>query len=157
MIQDVATTYEALWCSELPFRDFLLHILRIRHICFTVRPMCTSILSKENNYSLLFNQTKWAVSQSVDALRYKPESRWFESRQSQCPDVLMRSFAVDRLLRLRVRIPPGPWMFVSRCTVKKKTQDRTIKMKKQEGRKNKEKEFKKENSRWRSLEFFSST
>jgi hypothetical protein len=38
------------------------------------------------------------------------------NRRSQWPCVLRRRSAADRLLGLRVRIPPRAWMFVS-CTV----------------------------------------
>ena len=47
------------------------------------------------------------------ATRYGLDGPGIESSLSQWPSGLRRGSAATRLLRLRVRIPPGSWMFVS--------------------------------------------
>ena len=75
-----------------------------------------------------------AVAQLVDALRYKLEDRELDSCRAQWPSGLRRGSAANRLLGLRVRIPPGAWMFVF-CVINKdkEAKCRTTKTKKEYG------------------------
>jgi hypothetical protein len=82
------------------------------------------------------------VAQLVEALRYKPESRRFDSNRSQWLSGLRRGSAAYRLLRLRVRIPLGAWLFVL-CVLYSKdkrqsqdNQDKVVVQTKYRGKKN---------------------
>ena len=46
--------------------------------------------------------------------------------RSQCPSGLKRGSAADRLPELRVRIPPGAWIFVVCCQVEVSATGRSL-------------------------------